>query len=151
DTLSLNARNGILTSLPVPVNVDPRIRPYLQLYPLPNIAIIDPITGRPGDTGKFAFDAVRLGDEKYVIGKIDHYLSSATTLNGHYSYDDTTVTAPSPYNQKLTGALSRRQNVVLSLQHIFSPTLINNSRAGITRTWAGNELDCCVKLPLLDD
>src|SRR6266568_3802649 len=142
DTLSPNARNGILTT--GTVNVDPRIKPYLQLFPLPNTAII-------GDTGKFAFDAVRLGDEKYVIGKIDHYFSSATTLNGHYSYDDTTVTAPSPYNQKLTGALSRRQNVVLSLQHIFSPTLINNSRVGITRTWAGNELDCCVKLPLLDD
>ena len=142
DTLSPNARNGILTS--GTVNVDSRIKPYLQLYPLPNTAIT-------GDTGKFAFDAVRLGDEKYVIGKIDHYFSSATTLNGHYSYDDTTVTAPSPYNQKLTGALSRRQNVVLSLQHIFSPTLINNSRVGITRTWAGNELDCCVKLPLLDD
>src|SRR2546427_6616822 len=142
DTLSPNARNGILTS--GTVNVDSRIKPYLQLYPLPNTAIT-------GDIGKFAFDAVRLGDEKYVIGKIDHYFSSATTLNGHYSYDDTTVTAPSPYNQKLTGALSRRQNVVLSLQHVFSPTLINNSRAGITRTWAGNELDCCVKLPLLDD
>jgi len=142
DTLSPNARNGILTS--GTVNVDPRIKPYLQLYPLPNAAIT-------GDTGKFNFDAVRLGDEKYVIGKMDHYFSSATTLNGHYSYDDTTVTAPSPYNQKLTGALSRRQNVVLSLQHIFSPTLINNSRVGVTRTWAGNELDCCVKLPLLDD
>ena len=142
DTLSPDARNGILTS--GTVNVDSRIKPYLQLYPLPNTAIT-------GDIGKFAFDAVRLGDEKYVIGKIDHYFSSATTLNGHYSYDDTTATAPSPYNQKLTGALSRRQNVVLSLQHVFSPTLINNSRVGVTRTWAGNELDCCVKLPLLDD
>jgi hypothetical protein len=122
DTLSPNARNGILTS--GTVNVDQRMKLYLQLYPLPNAAIT-------GDTGKFAFDAVRLGDERYVIGKIDHYFSSATTLNGHYSYDDTTVTTPSPYNQKLTGALSRRQNVVLSLQHLFSPTLINNSRFGM--------------------
>jgi hypothetical protein len=142
DTLSPNARNGILTS--GTVNVDPRMRPYLQLFPLPNASIT-------GDTGKFNFDAVRQGDEKYVIGKMDHYFSSATTLNGHYSYDDTTVLGPSPYNDKLTGAPSRRQNVVLSLQHVFSPTLINNSRVGITRTWAGNVLDCCVKLPLLDD
>src|SRR5207237_8374317 len=104
DTLSPNARNGILTS--VTVNVDPRIKPYLQLYPIPNTAIT-------GDIGKFAFDAVRLGDEKYVIGKIDHYFSSATTLNGHYSYDDTTATATSPYNQKLTDDLSSRQNVDL--------------------------------------
>src|SRR5439155_14805395 len=60
DTLSLDARNGILTSLPDhPVNVDSRMKPYLQLFPLPNIAITDPITGRPSDTGKFAFDAVR--------------------------------------------------------------------------------------------
>src|SRR2546426_1147752 len=112
DTLSLNARNGILTSLPDPVNVDSRMKPYLQLFPLPNIAIIDPITGPPSDTGEFAFAAVLLDDEKYVIGKIDHYFSSATTVNGHYSYDDTKVTAPSPYYQKLTCALRRRQDVV---------------------------------------
>src|SRR3989449_3946383 len=31
DTLSPNARNGILTSLPDPVNVDSRMKPYLQL------------------------------------------------------------------------------------------------------------------------
>jgi len=57
-----------------------------------------------GDTGKYNFDAVRLGDEKYVILKMDHYLSSSTTLNGHYSYDDTTLTYPTVFDLKLGSA-----------------------------------------------
>ena len=149
DTLSLNARNGILCansacSSTTQVTIDPRIRPYLNFYPLPNGAI-------NGDTGKFAFPATRLGNEKYVIGKIDHYFSSNTTLNGSYSYDDTTVSSPDPFGQKLTSAPSRRQNVVLTLQHLFSPTLVNNTRVGISRTLAGNNIDCCATVPGLTD
>jgi hypothetical protein len=149
DTLSANAHNGILCAntqctSTTQVTVDPRVKPYVAIYPLPNGQVT-------GDTGKFAFDAKRLGDEKYVIGKIDHYFSPATTLYGHYSYDNTTVTSPSPYGQKLTGAPARKQNFVLSLQHLFTPSLINNTRLGVTRTYAGNNIDCCVTLPALSD
>ncbi len=149
DTISANAHNGILCAntactSTTQVNVDPRMKPYLQFYPNPNAAVT-------GDTGKYAFDAVRLGDEKFVIGKIDHYFSPATTLNGSYSYDNTTVNFPDFYGEKLSSAPARRQNVVLSLQHIFSPSVINNSRVGVTRTYAGNNIDCCVKVPALAD
>jgi hypothetical protein len=142
DTLSANARNGILTS--GTITVDPRMKTYLQFYPLPN-------AGVTGDTGKFAFAAVRLGNEKYVIGKMDHYFSASTTLTGSYSYDNTTVTFPDLYDEKLSTAPSGKQNAVLSLQHIFSPSLINNTRAGVSRSFAGNNIDCCVKLPGLAD
>src|SRR5258705_2597245 len=52
DTLSANAHNGILCAnsactSTTQVNVDPRVKPYLQFYPNPNAAIT-------GDTGKFA-------------------------------------------------------------------------------------------------
>jgi len=45
---------------------------------------------------------------KYIIGKIDHYFSSNTTINGHYSYDDTTVISPDAYGEKLSGAPARK-------------------------------------------
>ena len=146
DTLSANAHNGILcNSAPGnpcastrQVPVDSRMKPYLQFYPFPNGQVT-------GDVGKFLLPAVRLGDEKFIIGKIDHYFSSNTTLNGHYSYDDTTVSSPDNYGQKLAGAPARKINGIVSLQHIFSPTLINNTRAGVTRTRAGNNLDCCIR------
>ncbi len=33
---------------------------------------------RDAETGKFLLPSVRLGDEKYVIAKLDHYFSRAT-------------------------------------------------------------------------
>ena len=149
DTLSTNGHNGIICansacSSTKQVTVDQRMKPYLALYPFPN-------AGETGDSGKFAFEAVQLGNEKYVIGKIDHYFSSSTTLNGSYSYDDLALTYPTVYDQKSGSAPSRRQTVVLSLQHIFSPTLINNTRVGINRTRAGNAIDCCAKIPAIAD
>ena len=38
---------------------------------------------------------------------------------------------------------------MLTLQHLFSPTIINNTRAGVSRTYAGNNLDCCATIPVL--
>ena len=155
ETLSPNARNGILCNAGSPlvngictstrqVTIDPRVRSYLQFYPVSNALLT-------GDSGRFAFGAIRQGDEKYVIGKIDHYFSSATTLNGHYSFDDTALTYPTPYDMKRGAAPSRRQNAILSLQHIFSPTLINTTRGGVTRTRAANEMECCATNPSLAD
>jgi len=34
-----------------------------------------------GDTGRFVFPGARPGEEKYAIGKIDHYFTSNTTLS----------------------------------------------------------------------
>ena len=142
DTLSPNARNGILTS--GTITVDPRIKPYLAVYPLPN----GPVSG---DTGKFVFGAGRLGLENYVIGKIDHYFSPSTTLYGSYTFDDTKVSTPDDFNLKDATSPSRRQNVVLNLQHLFGPTLINSSRVGVTRTLSSSSLDCCTRIPQLTD
>ncbi len=152
DTLSANGHNGIICvaagsntcASTKQVTIDPRIKPYLALYPLPN-------AGVTGDSGRFGFEAVRLGNENYVMGKIDHYFSPSTTMYGSYSFDDTTVSYPTIYNMKRGSAPSRRQTGLLSLQHIFSPTLINNTRVGINRTRAANEIDCCGTLPILAD
>ena len=86
-----------------------------------------------------------------MIGKIDHYFSAATTFSGSYTYDNTTVSTPDDYNLKDTLAPSRRQNGVLSLQHIFSPSLINNTRAGVTRFYGGNAIDVNPRDPRLSD
>jgi hypothetical protein len=148
-TLSANAHNGLLcanaacTSTAL-VAINPKVQPFLAFFPLPN----GPVTG---DTGVFFFNPKRLGEESYVIGKIDHYFSAATTLFGSYTYDNTTVGTPDNYNLKDTTAPARRQNVVLSLQHLFSPSLINNTRVGVTRTYGGNNIDVNPHLPQLTD
>ncbi len=142
DTLSPNARQGILTS--GTVAIDPRIKPYLPVYPLPNAAI-------NGDTGKYTYGAPRAGIEHYYVGKVDHYFSAATTLNGTYMYDKTDVSVPDDYNIKDSIAPSRRHNLALNLQHIFGPTLINSTRLGFSRTLSTSSLDGNGRLPELRD
>jgi len=41
--------------------------------------------------------------------------------------------------------------VALSLQHLFSPTLINNARVGLTRTYGGNSIDVNPHVPQISD
>jgi len=150
DTLSANAQKGILCNNPpactsttqVPINQ--KVAPFITLFPLPNGNIT-------GNTGKFFFSPKRKGDEKYVTGKIDHYFSAATTFFGSYTYDNTTVGSSDNYNLKDTFNTSRRQNGVLSLQHLYSPTLINNLRAGVTRFYGGNAIDGNPRDPRLTD
>src|SRR5215472_8029528 len=79
--------------------------------------------------------------EHYGAAKIDHHFSDRTSLSGSYQADDTTEGQPDPYNQKLTGSPSRHQNGILTLQHVFSPALLNVVRAGVSRTHATDALD----------
>jgi len=140
DTLSLNARQGILTTGTVVLN--PYIKSILNVYPLPNGAI-------NGDTGKFNYGAPRAGHEHYYVAKMDHYFSSSTILSGTYNYDLTDVSVPDDFNIKSALSPSRRHNLALNLQHIFSPSVINNTRAGFSRTLATSAADCCAKIPEL--
>ncbi len=148
DTISDNARKGTLCANPplctntTQVQVDPRVQPFLALYPSPNALIT-------GDTGKYQFPGTRPGEEKYITSKIDHYFSPNTTLFGGYTWDDAKISTPDHFGQKLQLGPSRRQNGLLTLQHLFSPTLINNTRVGVSRTYAANNLDCCATIPLL--
>ena len=148
-TLSPNARNGIVcansactqtTTIPI-ASV---IRPYLAFFPQAN----GPISG---DIGQFNFAGKRVGFEHYGVLRADHNFSSNTTLSGSYQIDDTTEGQPDPYNQKLTGSPSRHQNAVLTLQHIFSPGLLNTSRFGVSRTHATDALDVSAIDPIVND
>lgn len=143
NTLSPNARNGILASS-APVTVDPRVKPYLSLYPLPN----GPITG---DTGRFIAGAGQFGSEDYAIERIDYQLSSNTALAASYTFDEANFRNPDVFDVKLTSTQTRNQRVMLSLQHVFSPVVLNTIRAGFNRVVASNALVTQAINPLLTD
>jgi len=143
DTISAAARNGTVCATSdtlgncittKQVTVADSVKPYLALFPLPNGAVT-------GNTGKFLSGPPRLGEEDYVIGKIDHSFSASTTLSGSYTYDDSDVNSPDFFNVRLVNVPARRQNVVLNLQHIFTPSLISTTRVGVSRTYGGDNID----------
>jgi len=149
DTLSLNTRQGILCNNPqcttttaVPIN--PAIKPYLAFFPLPNGAV-------NGNSAKFNFGGLLDAVEYYSLMKLDHYFSDKTTLAGSFQFDDTSESQPDVYGQKRTGSPSRHYNFVMSLQHTFSPTVINSVRFGISRTIAADSLDIRPIQPIASD
>ncbi len=121
---SAPARTGQLAA--GAVTVDPKVVPYLALFPLPN----GPISG---DTGVFTLPAASTTKEDFFTTRVDHTFSERDTLFGTYMFDDGNTTSPDAFNNKLIATLSRRQAAVLGETHIFSPAFANTATIGFSR------------------
>jgi hypothetical protein len=114
---------------PQNVPIDPAVRPYLPLFPVPNPATV---TGT-GDTGNYSFVGKQVTNEDFATGRIDHRISTMDSLFGTYVFDRGDVENPDAYNFKEVGNVSRRQTLALEETHIFNPTLVNTAGLGFNR------------------
>ena len=121
---SAAARAGHLTS--GTISVDPRIQPYLALYPLPNV----PTTG---DTGSFVLPTPQNTNEDFFTIRSDYTIGKKDTLFGTYMFDDGKTEGPDTFNNNIIGTFSRRQAAVLEETHLFSPQVANTARFGFSR------------------
>ncbi len=127
---TLEARRGIL---PAPgggtrtVAVSPAVRPFLDLYPVPN--------GRDfGDgTAEFVNEAKRETREDYLAGRLDLLVTPALRLAGRYTFDDAERGAPDPLRIWRFSADSRYQFFHTEAQHLVSPRTIHTFRTAFSR------------------
>jgi len=124
---SANAHNGQLVAGTVPV--DPKVAPFLALFPLPN-------AGSRGDTGSYEFSAENVSQENFFTTRLDQTFSDKDTLHGTYLLDRGQTTGPDAYDFVLDGTLSRRQTANIEESHIFSPSVVNFARFGVNRVVA---------------
>jgi outer membrane receptor protein involved in Fe transport len=149
-TLSPNARNGLICANPpactstTQITINPNLKPYLPLYPQPNGAI-------QGDTGQYLIGGGTTGDENYVTGRVDYQLSARTSLFGSYTFDNANKLTPDAFVEKQTGTHTRSNRVMVTLQHSFTPTVINTIRTGFQRSIEFSGLDTNPASPLLTD
>ncbi|MBI4483891.1 MAG: TonB-dependent receptor [Acidobacteria bacterium] len=125
-TLTESGRQGILPT--GNVTVDPKIKPLLELYPLPNSRILAP------HVGEFVTNPQRVTGEDYFTAKLDHHFSEKDTLAGSFVFDNSDFLAPNSFGSVLTGGLSNRRYLTLTETHVFGPSLLNELRFGYTRT-----------------
>jgi hypothetical protein len=118
------ARAGHLTS--GTVAVDPKVAPYLNLYPLPNGVI-------KGDIGTYTFATQNTTNEDFFTTRVDHHFSDSDTVHGTFLFDNGDTQGPDAFNDVLLGTLSRRKTANLEESHIFSPAVINFARIGFNR------------------
>ncbi|MBI4441762.1 MAG: TonB-dependent receptor [Acidobacteria bacterium] len=126
------ARQGILPSGPVAVN--PRVEPYLKLYPLPN----------GPDHGNGTADYVRKEDRdtenEYVLARVDHQLSANYSLTGRFIFEEGESRDGALLEEQTGITESKKRQLSIQQQSILSPRLINEFRFGFTRT-TGNQFD----------
>jgi outer membrane receptor protein involved in Fe transport len=121
--------------------VDPRVRPYLNLYPIPNDISLGRGVGRN-------FDSQFLpSDENFFTVRIDHKLGERDSLFGRYTFDDATSVGEGETFLFSTTEKSRQQYLTLTGTHIFSLQVLDAYRFGFTRPVSAVENAMTIDIP----
>ena len=122
---TMEARQGHLPG--EDVAVAPQVRPYLDLYPLPN--------GR--DFGDGTAASIRQlsdrTDETYLSGKADMVLNQAAQLAVRYTFDDAASRAPDPLDLWVFGLDSSDHFLHTQLRTVHSAKTLSTWRAAFSR------------------
>jgi hypothetical protein len=116
----------------IPANrLDPNAIKLLNLFPAPNL---------PGLFNNYASNPVLSNNADQFDVRIDHNISAKDSIFGRVSYVDNPTFIPGPFTGIADGGSfssgdqeARSVNTVVSETHMFSPTLINEARAGYNR------------------
>ena len=112
------------------VNINPAVRPFLDLYPLPNAADF-------GDgTAQLFSNPRQFVDEDYTTGRVDHNFSSSDSLFVRYTLSRAALTSPTAYPTLAVDSLTKSQYVTLGETKIFSPRVLNTARLGFNRSYS---------------
>ena len=122
------ARQGILPS--GNVTIASGVKPWLDLYPLPN--------GRDfgNGIGEHIFGSSRSTDEDYFLVRVDHTLSSNHSAFFRYNFDDAERSLPSDLPIENTVTASRNQYSTLEVDSILSAATLNAFRFSYNRSTA---------------
>src|SRR3984885_5483874 len=111
--------------------LDPNAIKLLNLFPAPNL---------PGLFNNYASNPVLSNNADQFDVRIDHNISQKDSIFGRVSYVDNPTFIPGPFGGIADGGSfstgdqeARSVNTVVSETHMFSPTLINEARAGYNR------------------
>ncbi|MBI4482472.1 MAG: TonB-dependent receptor [Acidobacteria bacterium] len=133
------ARRGIVGSRVV--TVDPRIVPFLNLYPLPNGRI------NPDGAGEFLSSHSVPTDQDYFTARLDHTFNEKYSLFGRVSYDGSDHNRPDDLGLFASAVEARTGSLALELKALFSGRLIGVFRAGVNRNRIGEFNEALVSIP----
>ncbi len=122
------------------VQVSPVVRPYLNLWPLPNGGNLLDKNGFTSGLGSLFATASSPVDENFIVARGDIHLTDKQSLFSRFTFDQGTLTAPDsvPIFSKEVGTHARY--VTLQHDYIISGTFLMTSRLAFNRTLLlGNE------------
>jgi hypothetical protein len=107
---------------------NPGIQPILAAYPTGNVTTSDP------DINRLEIDQSNMWTEDSGSIRVDHRINDNNNLYGRFSTDHGNVDIPAtaiPGDRTLTRLVPT--HIVLQYQRIFTPTFVNEIKAGVNR------------------
>lgn len=107
--------------------INPVVRPYLDMYPLPN--------GRQlsGSIAEHNYEFNNPTRENFVQGRVDYTLSQADSFFARYTYDGANQTIPLGFAEFGTSSVSRNQFFTAEYKRIVTAALLNTARFSHSR------------------
>jgi hypothetical protein len=107
--------------------VSPAVRPYLDMYPLPN--------GRQLSAGiaEYVYEFNNPTRENFFQGRIDYTLSNNDSIFARYTYDGADQSIPLGFAEFGTNSASRNQFFTSEYKRILTPALLNTARFSHSR------------------
>ncbi len=130
----VNSANGQL------VPVDARIRPFLNLYPVPNGAILG------GGTGEYIYTFKQPTNEDFFTTRVDHRFADSDSMFVRYQFSDADRADTRSAGVFADVTTSRQQMLTVQETHIFSPSTVNSLTVSATR--ASPRLNSVPQVPI---
>lgn len=131
-TFGPDLRQGLLrnptTGVVTRVTIDPKVVPYLALWPQPNGALF------PDGTGEHIFSYSQPTDEDFFQIRGDHQFSDKDAFFARYTFMDSDRLRFASFLTDSTLDINREQFVTLEERKIFSSNWLNLFRFGFSRT-----------------
>jgi len=106
------------------VAVDPKVAPFLRIFPLPN-------GPESGDTGVYSFVSAAVTSVNLYTGRLDHRFSDYDTMHGTFLVANSVTTSPDKTDFVVTGQISQSRMASVEDTHVFAADLLNTARAGL--------------------
>ncbi|MBI4454351.1 MAG: TonB-dependent receptor [Acidobacteria bacterium] len=133
NTLSAAGRQGNQGNLGGRIiPIDPAVKPYVNLYPLPN--------GRDfGDgRGELIRSFTQPSDERYYLVKVDYTLSPSDMLFVRQVVDDSSIVTQRPFPGFDNPGKTDRHFTTIEERKVISPVLLNEARFSFNRNVVGS-------------
>ena len=135
---SAEAHAGILRDSAgnaVPTAINPAVKPYLDLYPLPNAGVLPGPGGVLTSSARFINVFGLPTREDFGNIRVDHQISANHSFFARYTLDDSQTSSANP-NLLLLDVFARNQYATVSETAIISPTVVNLARMSFSRPFA---------------
>ena len=117
------------------VTPNPKIVPFFQYYPDPSGQIFkNRATGDDLYIGEFVGAPKNIIRQDFLMGRVDHQLTTSTNIFGRYQFDDDSNSQPQVVGNIEEQNRARRQYVTLQANTVFTPTLLNAVRVAFNRS-----------------